>query len=351
MAGIPLPGVSAEGQRKKPAGPVRLCYNENPHGPSPRAIEAMSEQLSRGNLYALDMQQQLRHAIAQPLGLSGGNVVLGSGSSEVLGLATGLAAKNGPGQILLANPSFTMWLSPAGQLGLETRGIELDSESRHDLGAMLGALSEQTRMVYLCNPANPCGTTLAEEDLRKFIREAATRTLVVVDEAYFEYPASGSVVEMVKDLPNLIVTRTFSKIYGLAGLRVGYGVAHPETTQKLAAREGWPNICVSNVSMAAALASLQDTGFVHETRQKNRQAMEFTTDLFKELKLNFIPSKTSFVLFDVNHLKLDISDALGKRGVQVRNWGLKGKRYCRVSMGTMKDMGIFAEQLRAVLKG
>lgn len=353
LAGAPTPGVSTAALQpaEKRRGPVRLCYNENPCGPSPKATAAMSAQLSRGNRYAPEMQEQLREAIARVHGVASGNVVLGGGSSEVLALATCLAAKKGPGQLLLANPTFTAWLNSAGQCGLVLKTIALDAENRHDLGAMQAAINDETRLVYICNPANPCGTTIGESDLREFVQKAAARTVVLVDEAYCEYVGGGSVVGMVKDFPNLIVTRTFSKIYGLAGLRVGFGVGHAETAQRLSAWQGWPNNGVSIVSMAAALASLQDTEFVRETREKNRQAMDYTTGVLKELNLEYIPSKTSFLMFDVDRLKVDMAGALRKQGVLVRNWELKGKRFCRVSIGTMEEMVLFAEQLRYIVKG
>jgi histidinol-phosphate aminotransferase len=353
LAGAPTPGVSTAAfePAEKRRGPVRLCYNENPYGPSPKATAAMSAQLSRGNRYAPEMQEQLREAIARVHGVASANVVLGGGSSEVLALATSLAAKKGPGQLLLANPTFTAWLSPAGQYGLGLKTIAVDAENRHDLGTMQAAINDQTRLVYICNPANPCGTTIGESDLREFIRKAAARTVALVDEAYCEYAGGGSVVGMAKDFPNLIVTRTFSKIYGLAGLRVGYGVGQAETVWRLSARQGWPNNGVSTVSIAAALASLQDTELVRETRERNRQAMDYTTGVLKELNLEHIRSKTNFLMFDVDRLKVNMADALRKRGVLVRNWTLKGKRFCRVSIGTMEEMVFFAEQLRYIVKG
>ena len=348
------PGLAHGAETRSPAasgrrqGIVRLCYNENPHGPGPGALAAISEQASRGNRYGLELQSQLRQAIAQANGVGGDQVALGSGSSEILALATSLAARKGPGHILMGSPSFTSWLSPAGQLGLETRTIRLDEGHRHDLPSMAAAINDSTRMVYLCNPGNPTGTVSPDKELRDFIRQAAAKTLVVVDEAYFEYVCTGSVADMTKELPNLVVTRTFSKLYGLAGLRVGYGVG--QMAGALAAREGWPNAGVSSLSMGAALASLRDGNFAQDARQKTREAMDFATGNLKTLGLEYIPSVASFVMFDTSGFKGDMADALEKRGVQVRNWEMKRKRWCRVSMGTMEEMEIFADRLKAVLK-
>ncbi len=327
---------------------INLGSNENPYGFSPKALKAMTESLSKGNRYGFNAIEELRAALGTHHKLSKDNVLMGSGSSEILGLVAALASLK-KGHIVSSNPVFRIWVTAAEQLGLTVNWLPLDKGMNQQLNLMADAVNPQTSLIYVCNPNNPTGTVLPDADLRAFVKKFAPQTLVLVDEAYTEYAGCPSVSDLVMEFPNLIIAKTFSKVYGMAGLRVGYALAHPETIKKLGKFQPWNNAGVSNVSATAALAALTDADFVSMAKQKNEEVMAFTVDFLKKKGVSVIPSKTNFIFANVNHLKIDVAEEMKKHNFIVRNWDVAGEKWSRISLGTLSEMQSFADSFTKVI--
>jgi histidinol-phosphate aminotransferase len=329
--------------------PIKISQNENPYGPSPLAIKAMTEQITKGNRYAIPMINDFKMALGKMHNVKDTQILLGSGSSEILALSAFLASERGKGDLVAANPTFKIWLAPAERVGLDVKWVPLDNQMKHDLNAMSAAVTDKTRFIYICNPNNPTGTVLNDADLRSFIKKHAPQAYIVVDEAYTEYAEAPSVSDMVSEFPNLIIAKTFSKIYGMAGLRVGYAIAQEETIKGLAKYQAWANAGVSNVSVAAAFAALNDTAHCEKAKNMNAIARTFTEGVLKEKGMEYTPSKTNFLFFNVHNLNMDFADVMSKNGILLRNWEAAGKKYARVSIGTLEEMQVFAEVFRKVV--
>ena len=329
--------------------PIKINQNENAYGPSPMAIKAMTEQITKGNRYALPLITEFKAALAKMHNVKESQILIGSGSSEILALSTFLAAERGKGNLIAADPTFKIWLKPAERVGLDVKWIPLDKKMGHDLTQMSDAVNDKTRFIYVCNPNNPTGTVLNDADLRSFIKKHAPTSYIIVDEAYTEYADAPSVSDMVSAFPNLIIAKTFSKIYGMAGLRVGYAIAQEETIKALSKYQAWANAGVSNVSVAAAMEGLKDNAHCEKAKTLNTQVRTFTEGILKEKGFEYIPSKTNFMFFNVHHLNMDFADVMNKNGILLRNWEAAGKKYARISMGTMEEMQTFAEVFRKVV--
>jgi len=327
---------------------VNLGSNENPYGPSPKAMKAMAESFAKGNRYGFNAIDELRGAIAANHNLEKGSVLMGSGSSEILGLVAAMAASN-KGQVVSSNPVFRIWVTAAEQFGLTINWLPLDKNMNQQLDLMANAVNDQTSLIYICNPNNPTGVVIPDGDLRNFIKKFAKNTLVLVDEAYTEYAGCPSVADLVQEYPKLIIAKTFSKIYAMAGLRVGYALAHPDTISSLGKYQPWQNAGVSNVSAAAALASLADHDFAKLSKEKNDAVMGFMTAFLKSKGIAFIPSTTNFLMANVNHLTVDVAAEMRKQNFVIRNWDVAGEKWCRISLGTMTEMERFTKAFAAIL--
>ncbi len=328
--------------------PIKINQNENPYGPSPLAMKAMTEQLTKGNRYAIPMIAEFKTALAKMHNVKDTQILIGSGSSEILALSTFLAAERGKGNLIAADPTFRIWLKPAERVGLDVNWIPLDKTMGHDLNRMSDAVNDKTKFIYICNPNNPTGTVLNDADHRNFIKKHAPTNYMVIDEAYTEYADAPSVTDMVAQFPNLIIAKTFSKIYGMAGLRIGYAIAQEETIANLSKYQAWANAGVSNVSIAAAFAALSDQTHLEKSKLETAKVRAFTEGVLSEKGFDFVPSKTNFVFFNVHHLNFDFAAEMGKHGVLLRNWEAAGKKYARATLGTMEEMQGFAEVLRKI---
>jgi histidinol-phosphate aminotransferase len=338
-----LPSISGDNEL------VRISLNENPYGPSPLAIKAMTEQLTKGNRYAQPIIGEFKSALAKMHKVKDSQILIGCGSSEILALSTFLAAERGKGNFIAADPTFKIWQKTAERVGIEAKWIPLDKTMSHDLNRMSEAVNDKTRYIYICNPNNPTGTVLNDADHRNFIRKHAPTNYIVIDEAYTEYADTPSVTDMVSEFPNLIVAKTFSKIYGMAGLRIGYAIAQEETISNMSKYQAWVNGGVSNVSIAAAYAALSDWAHCEKSKNETAKVRAFTEGVLKEKGFDFVPSKTNFVFFNVHHLNFDFAAEMGKNGILLRNWEAAGKKYARVSLGTMAEMESFAGILRKII--
>ncbi len=325
---------------------ARLNSNENKFGPSPRAQKAIAEQASAGNLYGWGAIESLKQMVADREGVSVDHILIGPGSTDFLEKFAMAYFMKG-GNLVSADPTFMTLIRVAEAAGAEWKNIPLTKSWSHDLAAMEKAIDSETRLVYLCNPNNPTGTLTDFIDSLSFCERVSSRAPVFVDEAYMEFlkPGTGtSAVSLIKKGSNVIVARTFSKIYGMAGLRIGYVVGQPETLERIA-RLSFSGMGIANTSLAGAMASLGDDGFVEMCRTKHNEIREFTADGLRRLGYDPVPSYTSFMIFPIRSSGQKFLNEMRSRGVEVRAVNIGGQPYCRVSLGLMDEMEIFLENV------
>lgn len=316
---------------------ILLNSNENPYGPSPMAAKAMQGSFTRSNRYYWNNVTALITALAQKNKAAEDNILLGAGSTEILDIAVQLAALQS-GNVVTAEPSYNYWTEMAQNRGLKKITVPLTAYKKIDMAATLRSIQPDTRLVYICNPNNPTGTICDRTALLHFIQEASKKTLVVVDEAYLDYTDEESFAEETIHNSNLIVVKTFSKIFGLAGARIGYAVAHASTINKMAQLQSWPNGSVSVVSAAAALASLKDTAFVDSTRYRNEQVKEYTVVAMGKLKIHCIPSHSNFIYFSLADYKKDFFGLLASGKIAGTRIYEQEGQWSRITIGTLQEM-------------
>ena len=328
-----------------PGPSILLNSNENAYGPSPLARKAIMESYQYSNRYPDDYISSLKKKIASHWAVNEENILLGAGSSEIIGLACQYVSKK-KGHIVTADPSYKVWNGQATAFDLSFKRIAMNEEKKYDLDKMLDSIDSDTRMVYICNPDNPTGTIVDIELLKNFTNQAAQKTMVFIDEAYTEYAALPSLAAMAVTHPNIIVAKTFSKIYGLAGARIGYAIAHPDTIKKISRFQPWPDANVSLVSATAALASMDDHNFVTDCIQKAEQARNNCYKTFAQLGYEFIPSSANFILFNIDKIKGDFINQMQAKNIYVQFREHFGGKWCRVTMGTLEEMQQFSIALR-----
>lgn len=323
------------------AGPasVRLSANENPFGPSPRALEAMHAACGRAWRYPDEAADELIGDLMRLHGLPREWFLLGDGSSEILKLV----ASAWPGKLVTAEPTFEAIAAYAKAVGSPVATVPLDAAFAHDLEKMQ---AEDAALAYICNPNNPTASLTPKARVRAFI-EASARP-VLVDEAYHHYadsPDYESVVPMVKTRPGLIVARTFSKIYGMAGLRLGYAVGQPAAIERLKAQAAWDSLNV--VALAAGRASLADGGWAEQGRKRNAATRARVVGELGRRGLAVIPSQANFVMIDTRREVKPLIEALRARGVEVGRLFPALPRHLRVTIGKPEEMDRFLRELAA----
>jgi histidinol-phosphate aminotransferase len=324
---------------------IRLGSNENPHGPSTLAKQAMIDAVGISNRYQWDMNTVLKTEIAKMTGHTKDHVALGAGSSELLGVVSLWAAYK-KGNVVASEPTFKLWMPAARRMGLPTKLVPLTSTKHNDLNGIINAMDQETKMVYLCNPNNPTGTVSPTSDLENFIKKVASTTIVLLDEAYTDYYDTPSMAKMIDTYPNLVIAKTFSKTFGMAGARVGYVLAHPNTIKDLNEFQAWANAGPSAVSMQGALAAINDKEFVAYCKQENIKAKDILYQGFDALGIKHIKSFTSFVYFDTATYKKDIPALLLANQIVGARSFEQNSSWLRISIGTVAEM----EKVVAVLK-
>ncbi len=324
---------------------IRLGSNENPHGPSPLAKQAMVDAIHISNRYQWDMNGNLRTEIGKMTGHTKDHVALGAGSSELLGVVSLWAAYK-KGNVVASEPTFKLWMPAARRMGLPTKLVPLTASKHNDLNGLMNAMDEQTRMVYLCNPNNPTGTVSPTSELENFIDKVANNTIVLLDEAYTDYYDVPSMSNLIDRYPNLVIAKTFSKTFGMAGARVGYILAHPTTIKQLNEFQAWANAGPSAVSMQGALAAIKDKDFVAHCKKENIKAKAVLYKGFEDLGIAHIKSFTSFVYFNTVTYKKDIPALLLANNITGARPFEQNSTWLRISIGTVAEM----EKVVAVLK-
>jgi histidinol-phosphate aminotransferase len=328
---------------------VRLNSNENPYGPSEKAKKAVMQSLSEGNRYAFNELEAMRKMLADKEGVDPSYIMLGAGSGELL-CQTGIAYGMEGGRVLSAYPTFPLLMSYAEKMSATWDKVDLNEKLEFDYQKLLSAIKSDTRLVFSCNPNNPTGTVVDSDIVKSFCEEASKKTLVYADEAYIEFlePAQQkSMVSIVQHTPNLIVSKTFSKVYGLAGLRMGYIVAHPDVLKKVG--KYGDTISPSQTALAAAKASLGDEDFMKMTRDKNAVARKVLTDYLDSKKIFHGKPVTNVVLFPAPKDGKMILTKLEDKGFLIRVWDYQQKEWCRVSIGTADEMKSFVKAFDEVI--
>jgi histidinol-phosphate aminotransferase len=350
LAGLGLSPILSSAESKRsffPEKPILLNSNENAYGPSSLTQKAIIEVYKNSNRYPDDYIPLLKKKIADHWNVNTENILLGAGSSDIIGLACQHVSKT-KGHIITAEPSYRVWNSQAASFGHTFKRVPLNDEKKIDLSKMVESINNETRMIYFCNPNNPTGNFAEIEQLKNQSSAAAEKTFVFIDEAYTEYAGLPSLATSAVKNQNIVVAKTFSKVYGLAGARVGYAIAHPETIRSLSSYQPWPDAGVSIVSAAAAMAALDDKDFVKQCREKAKTAREMCYDCFKKLSLEYIPSSTNFILFNIDRIKGDFTGMMQAKNIYVQFRDHFGGKWCRVSMGTIEEMQQFCNSLKEI---
>jgi histidinol-phosphate aminotransferase len=328
---------------------VRLDSNENPYGPSDAALAAMTRAQAVASRYPDGAEREMGEALARAHGVTPDRIVLGCGSSDILRMADSAFLDAGK-TVVAAEPTFEAVLAYARVTRAEAVKVPLTADFRHDLVGMAAACDARTGLVYVCNPNNPTGTTVAAEALEAFLGKVPPATVVLVDEAYHHFvedPAYRTATSLVDRFPNLVVARTFSKIHGMAGMRLGYAVSSAANAKALGARASWSN--ANAAVLAAARTSLEDEA--HLARQ--RELLNGTRRwLCRELERDgrrYIPSEANFMMIEVGGDVQGVIDALRARKVLVGRRFPSLSSWLRVTIGTPAETSAFLAALRAVV--
>ena len=322
---------------------IKLASNENPLGPSPAARQAMIDTIDRAHFYPDGGGYYLREAVAEQLGLSMANVILGNGSNEIIEFL-GHAYLQPGDEVVVAKHSFAVYRLMAQLFGAKVIDVP-DPDFIADLDGMLAAITLRTKEVFIANPNNPTGTMVFQDDIDRFMERVPEHVMVVFDEAYFEFlDEPPDVLKYVRAGRNVVVLRTFSKIQGLANLRIGYGLAAAEIIEVL--QKARQPFNANGIAQAGALAGLRDQVHMDATRRVTQEGRDFLQSEFLEMNLEFVPSHANFVLVRVGDGK-KVFDGLLRRGLIVRAMGSYGlPEWIRVSVGTMPQNRAFIAALR-----
>ncbi len=328
-------------------GVIRLSSNENPYGPFERALRAMTDAYSLAWRYPDEQNDALIDVLAKLNEVDHDQIILGDGSGEILKIcAAALTSKNH--KLVAADPTFEAILNYAKTNAAEVVKIPLTSSYAHDLSKM-GAAGKGA-LIYVCNPNNPTASITPKDELRTFIAQAPRDSTLLVDEAYFHFaesPDYESVIPLIKDHPNLIVARTFSKIYGMAGLRCGYCVAQKGTIARMRPHRMWDS--VNCMALAAAIASIPDVEETVRRRRMNSETRAFTVAQLDELGYKSIPSQANFIMFDVRRPVVPFIQSLKERDVHVGRLFPAMPHHMRLTIGKRAEMEAFLSAFRQVI--
>jgi histidinol-phosphate aminotransferase len=329
---------------------ARLLANENPLGIAPSAKEALVKAADLGNRYAWTEFAQLKNMIAADEGVKANNIMMSPGSSDILMAAATHFAKGG-GTILTSAMTYDDLLERAQKQGAKIVALPMTKDYKFDLAAIKAKLTPDVKLVYLVNPNNPTGTVLPASELEAFCREVSPKVPVFLDEAYIDFyePAERPKLgKLVADGQNVILARTFSKIHGFAGLRLGYAIATPETLKAL---KPYTNgeFAVSITTLMAGIASYQDKDWQNHCRAENAKARDYTAKALTSMGYEVIPSSANFMLFPIRMKTKSFSEQMFASGIGIQTRDFNGQPYCRVSIGTMDEMAMFIDGFKKVV--
>ena len=328
-----------------PTGQARLIFNENPYGPSPKAIAEVAKIMPNTAYYPGEIEEDLIALFMQRHLLDREQVFLASGSNE--GLQAAMMAFGRQGSVISPSLTYSDHLDYAEKLGVEVLRVPLRDDMAIDLEAMARAVDSSVSLVYLCNPNNPTGMAIDGDELRSFCKEVGQKVPILIDEAYNELtdnPDYTSMVDLLRDGANMLITRTFSKIFGMAGLRVGYGMGHPDIVRVVKDNVmAWPN----GVGLYAAYHSYLDEEFIAFSREKILQGREMVNTTFRRHGIAPLPSQTNFVYADIGRDATAFKEQMASRNVLIRGAYEGYGTYSRVSMGRIEDLVLFDRAFEA----
>lgn len=350
MAAGPARFFRIKREPKDPEHLILLNSNENPYGPCPAALDAMVEAHGIACRYPDYAAYELHEALARLHGVSSEMVEVTCGSTEVLKVCA--SAFTGPGrQVVMADPTFEAIGHYTRAAGGEVLSIPLDSAHRHNLDAMAAAARQKPSLIYLCNPNNPTGTVVSHQAIVRLLDQVPAETVVLVDEAYHHFaesPEYASAFDLIqRERPGVVVSRTFSKVYGMAGLRLGYAVARKELIAQMQHHqviESW-NV----MACVAALAGLEDPALVPRGRARNQQAREYVMAEMKKRGVPVIPSETNFVMIDIGRDVADVIRPFREQGIAVGRRFPALPHHLRVSIGKPEEMEKFVQAFDRVV--
>lgn len=325
--------------------PILLGSNENPYGPSPLARKAFTDNISISNRYNWDIASQLISAIAEKNSVKDENILLGAGSTEILDLVARYAARE-KGNYIIGDTSYNYWTVILDNLGSEKIKVPLTTDKKLDLKTMLNSVTQDTKLIYICNPNNPTGTICERGLLIDFITKVSPKTIILVDEAYLDFTKQSSLSNLINDYPNLVIAKTFSKIYGLAGARIGYAIANKTMIDNLSNLQSSPDSSNSVLSRLAAMASLKDDEFVLECYSLNETVKKYTIQELKKLNLTCIPSNTNFIYFSLSNYTKDYFQQLKNNNIEGTKIYEEEGKWTRITVGTIEEMKKFIKAIQ-----
>ena len=340
----------AEGGRVSPALPAgavtSLRSAENPYGPPESALRALQAAVREGNRYPRTKIAEFKELLARDAGLTPEHVIVGAGSIELM-LNTGLYCGKLGRTIVSAEPTWDTTAKYAEANGAKWVKVPVTRDYRYDFERMLSAVNDDVELVYLCHPNNPTGVAEKHDDLKNFVEQVAQRTRVMIDEAFIDCLDNGeqvSLKHLVASNENVVVSRTFSKLWGMAGFRVGYMLGNPDFLAKLKATI--PALEMqSRLSVIAAIAAYQDQEFLRLSRDRMRQSRQMIYSILDKNNLKYIPSDSNFVTFEINEDADAFKQKMFDRGVALKNVSFLGKQRMRVSCGTPDELRSFEQAL------
>ena len=327
---------------------TKLASNENPLGPSAGTVKAMQQAAAEVYFYPDPLCRDLTEALAEKWDVDPDGILVGRGSDEIIHMM-GLAFVNPGEEIIYSDPWFALY--PITAALMDARAVTIrHRDFTHNLEAMAAAITDRTKLVFISNPYNPTGTIVTAEQVGEFMEALPDHVIVGFDEAYYEYvddPDYPNCLDYVREGRKAVVLRTFSKAYGLAGLRIGYGIAPPEVATAL--KQVREPFNVSSIAQAAALASLADPDQVQRSFQLVQDGKQYLYEQFEQMGLSYVPTQANFIFVDVGIDSRECFDELMQRGVTVRTGDIFGlPTYIRVTIGTMEQNRKFIEALRDV---
>lgn len=329
---------------------IKLASNENVLGASPRAIRAIQDYASQVHLYPDGGAYYLKKELAQYMELEPENIIFGNGSDEIISIITRIFIQKGD-QAIMGYPSFLMYKIDTQLSRGKIVSIPL-KEFRLDVYRILEAVNPRTKVVFISNPNNPTGTIIGQKDMEELLQGLPSHVIIVCDEAYREYvddPEYPDTLSWIRGDKNIIVLRTFSKIHGLAGLRLGYGIARKEIISIL--NRARPPFNVNSLAQIAARASLQDTEHLEKSKNLVREEKEFLYKNFGYLGIPYVPSRANFILINTGEHTEEIINSLLERGIIVRSMRAYNlPHYIRLTVGTREQNEIVIRQLRTFFK-
>ncbi|MDQ8735441.1 histidinol-phosphate transaminase [Paenibacillus sp. LHD-38] len=328
---------------------IKLASNENPFGCSEQAKAAVIEEIGNFNIYPDGASVELAEALADELGVETNQIIFGTGSSEIILMINRAFIVPGD-ETIMADETFPQYKHNAEIENARIIEVPL-KEGKHDLPAMLAKVNDRTKIIWICNPNNPTGTIVTLPELSAFLKQVPANVLVVLDEAYGEYiddPEFPDGIKLLSEHRNLIVLRTFSKIYGLAALRIGYGVGHPDVIRFTnQVREPFNT---SRAAQAAAKAALSDKAFIDYCRDQNKKGLLYLSEQFDRLGLSYFPAYGNFMMVDVKRTSTEVFDGLLRRGIISRPRWTYYPNHIRITVGTSEQNEKFISALEQALQ-